>query len=226
MAHSSIEETELTILLLEEIDSNFSSIRLSLRSMKMKIAKLLEQRKQMISNCSPWLKFFESEIKTEFSPFSELQISSFRKDIENSPDTFNYGPPKNPFIELESSDLLNKSTIKNIGKSIISEESSINNLCKTECDIDFTIANTTANLSEEQSETLRIFNINEIPEIFRQEKDLIDLYEYIYKYKTVNLEIIFKRFNQIPVEKLEIFISLLCRKNFIRQKNGKLIIEK
>lgn len=78
MALSSIEETETMILLLEEIDSNFSSIRLALREMKMKISKIADQRRTITANCLPWLKFFESEAKNEFSPLSELALSSIR----------------------------------------------------------------------------------------------------------------------------------------------------
>lgn len=122
--------------------------------------------------------------------------------------------------------MLNRSTIKNIGRGIISETSSINALFKTDCEIDFTIANTTANYSDDRGEILKHFNIDEIPEIFRKEKDLVNLYDYIFKNKTVSMDLVSKKFNQISNEKLDIFISLLCRKNFIKLKGGKLSIEK
>ena len=73
---------------------------------------------------------------------------------------------------------------------------------------------------------LRPFDIMEIPTAFREERDLFDLYRFISENKTVTFEDVHCQFEDVSNEKLELFIGLLCRKNFVGLKNGKLTVVK
>lgn len=219
MALNILEEDEQIIQLLEEIDSNYSSIRVLLRDMRVKIGRLSVQNKQVISDCEPWIKFFESGFRNEHSPISELQFSSSKfKELENSPNLLNYSAPKNPFVEIETSELFNKSLLKSLKSSVTNESSLAHEATPSK-------VNVTVCDSEENDLQIRNFDIKEIPSIFQNEKDLFDLFKFIQSNRSVALEIVSKSFDFLPPEKLDIFISLLCRKQFIKQKNGKLSVE-
>jgi len=222
MALNILEEDEQIIQLLEEIDSNYSSVRVLLRDMRVKIGRLSVQNKQVINDCEPWIKFFESGFRNGHSPISELHFSSSKfKELENSPNLLNYSAPKNPFVEIETSELFNKSLLKSF-KSSVTSESSISSLVHEATP---SKANVTVCDSEENDLQIRNFDIKEIPSIFQNEKGLFDLFKFIQSNRSVALEIVSKSFDFLPPEKLDIFISLLCRKQFIKQKNGKLTVE-
>lgn len=224
MPAGSIEEDEQIIQNLEELDSTFSSIKSNLREMKVKVSRIALVNRKIAEDLGPWTRFFESEKKVETSPFSELQLHSLRfREVMDSPDVMNANAPKNPFIETNSSDLLNKSILKEYKGCIASESSNTIMLNKSRFENYDTVV---ANDSEETEATLQPFSLSQIPEIFHQERDLKDLYDMIAHQKTVSVEDLCSKFEAISPEKLEIFINLLCRKNFIRQKNNYLTIEK
>lgn len=224
MPLSPLEEDEQAIQVLEELDSHFSSIRVSLREMRMKIARISGLSKQLVEDCAPWVKFFETEVKAELSPLSELQLNSLKfREIANSPDNLNYDPPRNPFIEAESSDLLNRSILKNLKCNTTTDSSSAVVLTKGTLE---NYDNTAAADSEDFECEIRPFDASKIPSIFQTEKDLFSLYEFVRCNRAVSVELIARNFTETPPEKLEIFISLLCRKQFVKQKNGKLTIDK
>lgn len=223
MPLSLLEEDERVIQVLEELDSNFSSIRVSLRDMRMKIARVSGLSKQLVKDCTPWVKFFEVECKVEPSPLSELQLNSLKlKEITNSPDNLSYAPPRNPFLEAESSDVLNKSILKNIKYSTTDSSSAVVLAREGLENYD----NGTGADSEDFEIEIRPFDASQIPSIFQAEKDLFILYEFVKSNRVVSVETIATKFSEVPPEKLEIFISLLCRKRFIKQRNGMLTIDK
>lgn len=224
MPLSSLEEDEQAIQMLEELDSNFSSIRVLLREMRMKIARIAGLSKQLVKDCAPWIKFFETESKAELSPLSELHLNSLKfKEIANSPDNLSYVPPKNPFLEAESSDLLNKSIFKNLKCNTTTESSSAIVLAKNSFE---NYENTAAADSEDIECEVKPFDASQIPSIFQAERDLFSLYEFVKSNRIVTVEAVLRNFTETPPEKLEIFISLLCRKQFVKQKNGKLTVDK
>lgn len=216
-----IEEDEQIIKLLEDIDENFSSIKATLRDLKIKISKFSIKNKEIVMNCSPWINFFEAETKVEFSPLSELHLNSLKfKEINNSPNNLNFTTPNNPFIEAESSELLNKSIFKRI------------NYCSTSSSTPILLdkpglENSDNKCNHDSDETeIKPFQLNLLPPIFQKETDLLDLYNFIQKHRSVSLESIIENFKDISHEKLKILVSLLCRKNFVRQKDSKITIEK
>lgn len=217
----SIEEDEQVIKLLEEIDESFSAIKTTLRELRIKVSKLSEKNKDIVSSCTPWINFFEAENKIEFSPLSELHLNSLKyRDVNNSPLNLNYAAPKNPFIEAESSELLNKATLKNIhccsGSSstqvFIEKQSPGNSSIKSSPDSD-------------ENEIIP-FQVDLLPAVFQKETDLFNLYNFIQKNRSVSVESIISNFKEISHEKLEILVSLLCRKNFVKQKNSRITIER
>lgn len=219
-----LENEELIIQTLEELDSTYSKIRNNLRTMKMKIATIEAGSRRMLGDCAPWINFFEINPKPETSPLSELHLNSLKfKECTESPDVMSISVPKNPFMDLNSSELLNKSIIKGY-KSLITSDSS-NSIAINKSRYE-TYESTVHAESEETGSCLFSFDESQIPQIFQQEQHLKALYRFIQERRTVSLEDICRKFEELETDKLKIFISLLCRKNFIRQNGDNLTIEK
>lgn len=215
MKLSSLQEDEEIIQLLEEIDSNFSEIRLHARELKMKIAVFAGKTKQIAENCNGWMRFFETEKNIDFSPFSDLHLSSLKtKELENSPNNLNYTAPKNPFLELETSELLNRSVIKHLKENVSSEI-----LIPDEQEKLNDIKDETFFESDEKENIFKPFNLKDFPAIFQKEQDLTELYKFIELKKCVTFDQIASHFKDISTEKLQIFITLLTRKKYIKSKN-------
>lgn len=219
---ASIEEDEQIIKLFEEIDESFSSIKTTLRELRIKIGQLSEKNKDIVSNFAPWINFFEIETRIDCSPLSELSFNSLKyKELGNSPATLNSKAPNNPFIEAESSELFNKSIFKKMqccspssSTAVLTEEITNKENSENRC-------------SPDSDETEIIpFRLDLLPAVFQKEPDLFNLYAFIQKHRAVSVEAIISNFKDISHEKLEILVSLLCRKNFVRQKNSKITIEK
>lgn len=220
----SIREDEEIIQVLEEIDENFSAVKSTLRELRLKIGKMAERSREIAEDCKPWAKFFEVRPKQEFSPFSDLHLNSLRyKEVVQSPDNLNYSSPKNPFVEVESSELLNKSLSKDLKLNLAA--SSSGSCIGVGSNVE-NPKNTQSNDSEDTDYGLRPFEKALLPEIFQNEPSLAELYGFIEKHRSVSLEHIVSSFGDIPPEKLEILISVLCRKRFVRHKNSKITIEK
>lgn len=223
MSLSPLEETEIIIRLLEDIDSNFSSIRANLREMKSKISRLSKKQKLLVKNVSPWINFFEIESKKEFSPLSEMNLTSLNfREIVDSPVALRIDIPKNPFTEAGSSEILKKSILKYQPKDS-THNSNFNEMLKPVNSLDN--ANETINLSETENE-IKPFNISDLPRIFQDEDDIASIYNFIAEKGIISKEKVLERFNNLPNEKLDIFIRLLCRKNFVKQTNGMLTAKK
>lgn len=224
MSSMSIEKEEQIIQNLEELDSTFSSIKSNLREMKMKIGRFAQTNKKLSADLEPWVTFFETEKKEEISPLSEMQLNSFKFcNVTGSPDVMSNTAPRNPFIEQNSSDLLNRSIFKDFKSSGIIDSSSMMILNKSKLnnyDAEPVID------SDENHHNLSPFTYSKVPDIFHQEHELKQLYDFVAKNRTVSIEDICKNFDDLQPGKLEIFINLLCRKNFIRQENNYLSIEK
>ncbi|ELA42879.1 uncharacterized protein VICG_00194 [Vittaforma corneae ATCC 50505] len=224
MPLSSIKEDEEIIQVLEEIDENFSAVKNTLRELRLKIGRVGERSREVVEDCQPWVRFFEVQTKQEFSPFSDLHLNSLKyKEVVQSPDNLSYSSPKNPFVEIESSELLNKSLFKELKLNLAtsSSVSCINAGSNIE-----NPKNMQNNDSEDTDYDIRPFEKSLLPEIFQDESDLIELYDFIKKHRSVSLEHIVDNFRSIPPEKLEILISVLCRKRFVKHKNSKISIEK
>lgn len=225
MPFSSIAEDEQIIELLEEIDENFSAIKTTLRDLKIKFGKIAGKSKEIVDDCKPWINFFDVQTKSVFSPLSDLQLNSLGyTQIAQSPDNLKYASPKNPFIEMESSELLNKSLFKDIKTDshsfsstpicIDKENNTGNQKTTRQCD------------SEDTEYDIKPFEKELLPEIFQEERDLIDLYNFIVSKGSVSVENILEKFSEVQPEKLEILISFLCRKRFVKQKNARITVEK
>ncbi|KAM0681715.1 hypothetical protein GINT2_000229 [Glugoides intestinalis] len=224
MSYSSIAEDEQIIELLEEIDENFSAIKTTLRDLKIKFGNVAGKNREIVDDCKPWINFFEVQTKSAFSPLSDLQLNSLGyTQLAQSPDNLKYSSPKNPFVEMESSELLNKCIFKDIKTDspsfssttlCIDKENSENPKAKEQCD------------SEDTEYDIKPFERELIPEIFQEEHDLIDLYNFILSRGSVSVENILEKFSEVQPEKLEILISFLCRKRFVKQKNASITVEK
>lgn len=223
---STIERDEEVIQILEELDSNFSAIKNTLRDIKMKVGKFSQSNRRLLSDMRPWIKFFEMEQQhpPEVSPLSDLHIANIKfRELGGSPDVMVAAVPRNPFIEQDSSDLLNKSILRDFKSSTVLDSSSVAVLphgaqhagdAEHEHAVD----------SEDCDGEVVPFSLSKIPEIFHREESLKELYDFIAENGRVSIEEICKRFEELQPEKLEIFVSLLCRKKFIRQKSNYLTI--
>lgn len=222
MVLSSIKEDEEMIQLLEEIDENFSGIKSALRELRIKMGRVHEKSKEISDDCKPWIVFFEMQQKQEFSPLSDLHLNSLNyRDTTQSPDNLNLSSPKNPFVEAASSDLLNKSLSKDLRLNLTALSStSYVNTCMG-------LGNQTkARLDESEDTDYEIvpFDKLSLPDLFQNEDDLINLYEFIRENQIVSLERIANHFKNVASEKLEIFISFLCRKRFVKQRHSNISI--
>lgn len=221
MGLSSIREDEEIIKELEDMDENFSAIKCTLRELRLKIARIAQKNKEIVDDCKPWIKFFDVKSQQNFSPFSELQLNSLKfNDASHSPNNLNLSSPRNPFVEVESSELLNKSLCKVLKISMASSSSCTNT--------DQNVGNQKDphSDSEDTMHDIVPFERDQLPEIFQNESDLIGLYNFIQEQGTVTLESVIERFRDIPAEKLEILMSFLCRKRFVKQKDCKISVEK
>lgn len=220
MQITSIEEEEQIIQNLEELDSTLSLIKANLRKLKKKIDRIAQNNTKLSENLKPWINLFEIEKKVQISPNldSEFKRVIYSNTIE-TPDIMGIKTMQNPFIDQNSSDLLNKSLAKNYG---FTESSSMMMLSKSKLEGCETINNLD---SEDNNSTLSVFTYTVLPDIFKQEYDLKKLYDFIAKRGTVSIDDVCKNFNDLQPEKLEIFINVLCRKNFIKQKKSFLTIE-
>jgi len=220
MILSSIREDEEIIKELEDMDENFSAIKSTLRELRLKMSMVAEKNREIVEDCRPWIKFFEVKSQ-EFSPFSELQLNTPKfNDKAHSPSNLNLSSPRNPFVEAESSELLNKSLCKALKMTMGSSSSYVN--------VDQNISNqeTPQIDSEDTNHDIIPFEKALLPEIFQNEEDLAEIYSFVEKHRSVSLEHIVEHFKDISPEKLEILISLLCRKRFVKQKNSKITVEK
>lgn len=222
MVLSSIREDEEIIKELEDIDENFSAIKSTLRELRLKIAMVAEKNREIVEDSRPWIKFFEVQSPQNFSPFSELHLNSLKlNDHTHSPNNLNLSTPRNPFVEAESSELLNRSLCKALKMALTPSSSCVvsdqnNDNLRTVPQID----------SEDTNHDIVPFEKSLLPEIFQNEEDLAGLYNFIKKHRSVSLEHIVEHFKEISPEKLEILVSLLCRKRFVKQKDSKITVEK
>ncbi|KAI5168565.1 hypothetical protein PAEPH01_0238 [Pancytospora epiphaga] len=222
MGLSELEREELVIQTLEELDSTFSTIKNNLRVMKTKIGKLSALNRRLVEDFEPWSRFFGVEINTHVSPLSELQMPSLNaKAVMDSPDITNLNVPKNPFIETNSLEFINRSILNGYKGAVESESSNTPVLNKSQFEKYETVI---VNDSEDQEEPPKDFSFSVFPEIFRQEIELRALYDFVVEMKTVTVDEICKKFGETSPEKLEIFISLLCRKRFFIQTGNSLSI--
>ncbi|KAI4291465.1 hypothetical protein PAPHI01_0739 [Pancytospora philotis] len=220
---SALEEDEQIIQHLEELDSIFSTVKINLRLMKAKIAGIAAVNKQLVSNLRPWSNFFSHGPSGQLSPLSELHLHSLQTArVADSPVVMKPCVPNNPFTDMNSSDLLAKSLLKNFKGSGASESSNTIVLNKSQ----FVGYDTDAvEDSDTADRALREFSLSEIPAIFHQEEALQALYEFIAERRSVTIDEVCRRFAEVPPEKLEIFASLLTRKKFIRQTSSSLTVD-
>ncbi|EOB14602.1 hypothetical protein NBO_22g0004, partial [Nosema bombycis CQ1] len=85
-----------------------------------------------------------------------------------------------------------------------------------------------ANLIYEDSSSteLREFNIELIPELFRNEEHLMNVYNFIKSRESVQFEELIETFGDVDSEKVVIYLDLLKNKKFIKRKNNLFYVEK
>ncbi|EPR79584.1 hypothetical protein SLOPH_1848 [Spraguea lophii 42_110] len=192
-----IENEEEQIKLIQEIDNTFTEINKALSETNTKLTTILKENKKISEDLKPYKNFFSIKQNTNES----ILIDFNDHTILNSTIADNR-------IE-DKSNILNDSdsTYKKIHTpSFTHSNSSINiESFKNE----YSIA----------EESLLSFDINILPDIFKKEKDLEILYNFIKNNKKVTKEEIIERFSDVENEKIKIFIDVLIRKNFIRKKN-------
>ncbi|KAK1348582.1 hypothetical protein CWI37_1149p0030 [Hamiltosporidium tvaerminnensis] len=185
---------------LQEIDSTFSMINRNLREINEKLEKIHIKNTKIINYCKPWISFFSTKNPQPFNA----------KPILNTPQSTSLplnvtSPPQKPiYTSLASSESIEINFPKNISYE---EESFI----KT-CDSD--------------DSSLHPFNLEELPDIFKQEIVIQDIYFYIQSVKSIDYSELKNIFSQISTEKFNIFLNLLTRKKFILQRNNIFSVEK
>jgi len=143
---------------------------------------------------------------------------------------------------LASSPLLNSSAFNSTGTSLVAYHNdsykgvykSVNDCNNDKNTNDVSYNNSYENTNEsntndsntnDNSGLLLPFNKENLPEIFQNEEDLNKIYFYVFKRGRVTIQEICREFKEIASEKLEIFIGLLCRRNFIKQREEYLVVE-
>ncbi|KAI5148225.1 hypothetical protein ENBRE01_0185 [Enteropsectra breve] len=211
-----IEKKEEIIFYLEELDSTFAVIKNQLREIRMKIGRLCKENRVMLEGFKHWCHIFHVPLTVEVSPLSELALHSIRHlDVAESPNVMSTRSPNNPFIDHDSSSLLNRMLVTGANENNTNVYKS--EAKKEKCGYE-------QHDSEEHDSRIIPFDKVLLPDIFQNEEELLQLYEFINRKKSVTLEDVINNFECVPGEKLAIFINLLCRKNFVKQKNKYLTI--
>lgn len=203
----------------------FSSIKNQLREIRGKIAKIAQHNNKLISNSEPWISLFGVAIQPSQSPLSEFpaqQESAISPGFLGSPSTMHVAVPKNPFSVEGSSDLIERAIMKGFPSETLNESSNTVILSKSR----FGQYETIVADSEENESNLLPFSFDMVPEIFKEEANLVKVYEFIAESRDVSETDVLKKFNDVSEEKIKIFIGLLCSKRFVRRVCGRLSIRK
>lgn len=131
-----------------------------------------------------------------FSVKKEDKIeSNFKENLFNSSIIMKSSSPKDPFTDT----------------SVSEKSSSLVDNIKIYSDCCF---------DESMSSEIVDFDIKKIPEIFKNEENLFNVYNYIDRHKNVSFENLVEKFNMIEFDKLTIYLNLLKNKNFIKKKEN------
>lgn len=223
-----IEIEEEMIHTIEEIDTTFSSINRTLRSIREFIERIGRDRCKMDRDLGPWIRFFSAE--SEDSIGNEVSHSGTEQRLEEepsfqniyvtegSPESMKFSSPRNPFVDSTSSEMLNKTFLEDLSARL--HTSNVEN----ESSSFFRVSEERAFRSYEESESsedILPFNPSMLPPLFQNEKSLFLVYEVISKSSSITIEEIYREISTVPREKINIFVDLLLRKRFIGKEGDK-----
>jgi hypothetical protein len=207
-----IEEDEQIVNYIEDIDATFSSINRRLKEILMKVYEIKKVNTKVIQDFEPLMKMFNIN-KTENIFVEDLNFPQ----IENSSLILKTSSPKNPFVDGTSSELINKTMLNTTVESVKVSSSLVEDCKYSEANL----------IYEDSSSTeLREFNIELIPELFRNEEHLMNVYNFIKSRKSVQFEELIETFGDVDSEKVVIYLDLLKNKKFIKRKNNLFYVEK
>ncbi|KAF7683690.1 hypothetical protein TCON_1107 [Astathelohania contejeani] len=239
-----IETDEKIIDCLEEIDMTFFLINRTLREIKTKVEDISKVNNKIVSDCKPWLDLFGIGEKMEVNDIEAISRNTEPSIvIESNIDaaSLKCSSPSNPFLDdsFVSNEWLNKMENKYnkvSDSSIIGEVSilnksynNINNVSDFTNDESINIEQSIKNKhlieesifesSEGEIETIP-FNINDLPSIFVDDPLLKHIYDIINESGTISMDKIYSSNPGITSEKINLFVELLIRKRFIKNRNG------
>lgn len=213
------EVEEETICILEEIDNTFSSINRTLRDIRGFVERIGGKNKKMVQDLSPWIRFFdagEPDRTNTGQKYHEVERVTFQEiETHETPVTMRFSSPKNPFVDNTSSEILNRTLLGDLDKrfhNIVPSVASSGDLSVQNGEIE--------SYNESDSSALIPFDLDIIPPVFRNEKDLFVIYEFISNGSGVDVKDVYDKFSVLPREKVSVFVDLLLRKKFISMKEG------
>lgn len=144
-----------------------------------------------------------SKVVNDYKPlinFFSLKVElnekpKFSENILNSSIIMKSSSPKDPFADT----------------SIAEKSSSLVDNIKVYSDCCF---------DDSMSSDIVDFDIRKIPELFKNEENLYNVYNYINEHKKVTFENLVEHFYIIEFDKLTIYLNLLKNKNFIKKKGN------
>lgn len=202
-----IEEEEKIVNYLEDIDSTFSSINRRLKEILTRISDMEKINSKVIKDFGPLMKMFNIKQSDPLLHKEEDLVYN-----ENSSVILKTSSPKNPFMDTASSELLNRTIFNKFEDSVKISSSSVLEECKYTC----------SNVYYEDSSSSDIvgFDLEKIPDLFKNENHLFEVYNFIKERKSVKFEEIIENFDNVDCEKIVIYLDLLRNKKFIKRRDN------
>lgn len=224
-----IETEEEIICVLEEIDSRFSSINRTLRGIRACVERMGEDSQNIARDVEPWIRFFStSTASRDVDVCEQLEICSgvdgkesghVGSETHMSPETMRFSSPRNPFVDNTSSEIVNRTFLGDLGKRFETGrmESSSSILMVVESG-----GVEEKNEDQESSDGVVLFDMEKIPPAFRNEKELVQIYDFVCRNPGVHVEDVYRELQTQSRDKTDIFIGLLVRKRFVGRRGGRL----
>ncbi|KAM0673323.1 hypothetical protein GVAV_003291 [Gurleya vavrai] len=204
-----MENEEEIIEQLEKLDQTVSKIKRLFKEIYGKTEIFKKQNIELVDNLQPFVRFFDlKDEKIENENFTVINSTIVKENL-NSP----FGPIKEIYGKNENA--INNTFSHTRKENIALEETFINlsahNIVNIEEDVKILEF-------ESDSSSLTEFNLFELPAAFQKENLIEKLYLYIKNNGKVSLSKIYSFFDD--KEKIDLFLSVLANKNFIKIKNN------
>ncbi|WUR02304.1 uncharacterized protein VNE69_01242 [Vairimorpha necatrix] len=191
-----IEEEEKIVFYLEELDNNFSKINRTLKEIEDKISKIYKINTKVVSDYQPLMTMFENK-------------SYDQEENQNTTIIMKSNSPKNPFTN-DKSEIFDKSQVSEKDSSSTIEDPKIYS---------------DSYVDESSNEEINEFDIEKIPDIFKDEEDFFELYNFILRSQRTKFEEIIDAFCNVDYDKICVYLDVLRNKKFIKKKGNVFYIE-
>ncbi|KAM0685607.1 hypothetical protein COBT_003180 [Conglomerata obtusa] len=200
---------------LEELDKTLANSKRTFKQIQSKVELYKIQNNKIVNDLTPWFRFFglgndynvKAVCEKDHKPFAEFEIEKEK--------------PLCPFSSVLTEN--DNIAIFNQNQTTVIHEDGKFNEEKFNSEKD---SKALANIKafDSDSSSLIDFDMDLLPDVFRSEKIIIDIYNFIKDTENCNINDLYTRFNEF--EKIKLCLKVLKNKKFIKFKNEIIYVKK